>query len=196
MQITINDPYIPGTVLRRTEMDGVTGNEFLNRIFYITDGIMLRQIREISGVDSSTLQNWVKRGWVANTVNKSYSKEHLARILIINMLRNSMLLERIDYLLGYINGSVDTTEDDIITESALYGYICCAIDAINALDDTPTTADNISDVIAAVTSTYHESAPGAAERLRAALEIIVVAYYASLVAKYADTLYGALPEKK
>lgn len=195
MQITIQDSFIPGTVLSRSAMEGVTGNEFLNRIFYITDGIMLRQIREISGVDSSTLQNWVKRGWVANTVNKSYTKEQLARILIINMLRRSMLLERIDYLLGYINGSVETTDDDIITESALYGYICRAIDEINALDGTPTTAENIADVISAVISDYRENTAGAAKRLHAALQVIVVAYYASLVQKHADDLYLALPEK-
>ena len=193
MNITVNNPCIPGTVLNRASMQGVTGEEFLNKIFYISDGIMLQQIREISGVDSSTLQNWVKRGWVGNTVNKRYSKEQLARILIINMLRSSMLLERIDYLLKYINGRVETTEDDIINEAVLYGYICRVIDAV---DSSVATTDTIAAEIKNITKEYREVFPGASERLRAALLIIVVAYYASLLQKEADVLYLSLPEKQ
>ena len=41
----------------KERMGNVTGLEFLNKIFYITDGIMLSQIREICGIDGSTLQN-------------------------------------------------------------------------------------------------------------------------------------------
>ena len=77
MNIEINDPMIPGTVLRRKDMGDVTGMEFLNKIFYITDGIMLTQIRDISGIDGTTLQNWTKRGWVANSKLKRYNKDQL-----------------------------------------------------------------------------------------------------------------------
>ena len=114
MNIGIKDDNIPGTRLRKHEMGNVTGMEFLDKIFFITDGIMLSQVREISNVDGSTLQNWVKRGWIMNPVNKRYSKDQLARILIINMLRDTMLFERIDFLLKYINGNVNNREDDII----------------------------------------------------------------------------------
>ena len=53
---------------------------------------MLSQIREICGIDGSTLQNWTKRGWVANSHNKRYNIDQLSRILIINMMRESMQL--------------------------------------------------------------------------------------------------------
>ena len=86
MNLQITDEYIPGTILKKQEMGNVTGLAFLQKIFYITDGIMLNQIREISGIDGSTLQNWTKRGWVSNSKLKKYNIDQVAHILIINML--------------------------------------------------------------------------------------------------------------
>ena len=40
MNLQINDEYIPGTILRRDAMGDVTGIDFLNKIFFISDGIM------------------------------------------------------------------------------------------------------------------------------------------------------------
>ena len=97
MNLQINETHIPGTVLDRKQMGNVTGGEFLSKIFYITDGIMLSQIREISGIDGSTLQNWVKRGWVENSKLKRYNIDQVAHILIINMLRNCIQLDRIAF---------------------------------------------------------------------------------------------------
>lgn len=168
-------------------MGNVTGSDFLDKIFYISDGIMLSQIREITGVDGSTLQNWVKRGWVANTVNKKYSKDHLARILIINMLRGSMLLERIDFLLKYINGDVNSSEDDIISESKLYGYICNIIERLMCSSDDD--EGKLIVFIKKCTGGYTERIAGARRRLEKALEIIVIAYYASSIQTYSTRLF-------
>lgn len=190
MTLGIIDDHIPGTVMLKSDMGNVTGLEFLNKIFFITDGIMLQQVREISGIDGSTLQNWVKRGWVANTVNKKYSIEHLARILIINMLRNSMLLERIDYILRYINGNVNDKMDDIISESCLYDYICRIIDTLMEKDKT--TNRQLKGYIEECTADYTERVSGARRRLHHALEIIVTAYYATLIQRYSNDLFEKL----
>ena len=114
MNIQLNESCIPGTVLDRKKMGDVTGLRFLKKIFYISDGIMLSGIREISGIDGSTLQNWTKRGWVGNSKQKRYNIDQVAHILIINMLRSCMQLENIAFLIKYINGRVDDTSDDII----------------------------------------------------------------------------------
>ena len=106
MNLQINEELIPGTILNRREMGDVTGLEFLKKIFYISDGVMLTQIREISGIDGSTLQNWTKRGWVANARLKRYNIDQVAHILIINMLRSCMQLDKIAFLVSYINGRV------------------------------------------------------------------------------------------
>lgn len=128
MNTKIKNDIIPGTILEKKTMGNITGMVFLNKIFFITDGIMLSQIRKIAGINGSTLQNWVKRGWLCKPINKRYSKDQLARILIINMLRKNTPLERIDFLLRYINGNPNKTDDNIISESILYDYAARIID--------------------------------------------------------------------
>lgn len=185
MNLEINDNLIPGTILDRKAMGDVTGLEFLSKIFYISDGIMLSQIKEISGIDGSTLQNWVKRGWVENSKLKRYNIDQVAHILIINMLRNCMQLDRIAFLIKYINGSVDNRSDDIICDSKLYDYICRILDKLMR-DADGCTFETLRRCIQEETSTYEEKVSGAARRLTNALEIIVTAHYASILKKHTD----------
>lgn len=190
MNFGVELTQIPGTVLDREKMGGVTGMEFLNKIFFISDGIMLAQIREIAGVDGSTLQNWLKRGWVVNPVNKMYNKEQLARILIINMLRDTMQLSDISFVLTYVNGDTARQEDDIIPESRLYDYICRLVDMLTGMGEL--TRDSISDQIAECTSDYVEKISGARRRLNTALEIIILSLYANVIKRHADALIEML----
>ena len=185
MNLQINDNLIPGTVLNRRSMGDVTGMEFLSKIFYISDGIMLTQIREISGIDGSTLQNWVKRGWVANSKLKRYNIDQVAHILIINMLRSCMQLDRIAFLIKYINGNVDDRSDDIICDSRLYDYICRILDKLTK-KNIEHTFDTLRECIENVTADYEEKVTGASKRLNNALEIIITAYYSSLIKKAVD----------
>lgn len=195
MNLQIKDPLIPGTILKRKEMGDVTGLEFLEKIFFISSGVMLSQIREISGIDGSTLQNWTKRGWVANSKLKRYDIDQVAHILIINMLRDCMQLDRITFVIRYINGSVDDRADDIIRDSILYDYICRILDRL--LDDE-TTYDmgSLRACISNVTADYEEKVTGARKRLDQALEIIIAAYYASLIKRYSDHLVDELMTKR
>jgi DNA-binding transcriptional MerR regulator len=110
----------PGTIIER---NGKSSEEFLSGIFFATKGLLLSQVREITGLDTPVIQNWVNRGWIQKPVAKRYTIDHLARIMIINMLRDVMKLENIVNLMTYINGNVDDRRDDIITESHLYNYI-------------------------------------------------------------------------
>ncbi len=186
MVIKLANHYIPGTIMDKEKMGDVTGKAFLDKIFYVQKGIMLAQIRDISGIDGSTLQNWVKRGWTGNAINKKYSMDQLARILLINMMRGAILFERIDYVLHYINGELDNSADDIIAESELYDAVCRIIDAIcgeDAMDDV-----RLPEQIKALTNDYPEKFPGARERLNTVIEIIVSAYFSSLFAAYSNRI--------
>lgn len=185
MNLQINEELIPGTILDRKNMGDVTGLEFLSKIFYITDGVMLGQIREISGIDGSTLQNWTKRGWVANSKLKRYDIDQVAHILIINMLRSCIQLDKIAFLLRYINGKVDDNSDDIISPSKLYDYICRILDAI-MIEGRECSVDNLKECIIEETRDYEEKISGAARRLQNALEIIIVAYYSSVLKNHTD----------
>lgn len=191
MNLQIDDNLIPGTILNRKAMGDVTGMEFLSKIFYLSDGIMLTQIREISGIDGSTLQNWVKRGWVANSKLKRYNIDQMAHILIINMLRNCMQLDKIAFLIKYINGNVNDNSDDIICDSMLYDYICRILDKLTQ-KTIEHTFDTLRECIENVTADYEEKITGASRRLNNALEIIIIAYYSSLIKKSADDKLTAL----
>ena len=190
MNLEINDALIPGTKLKKSDMGNVTGLEFLSKVFYISEGVMLSQIREVSGIDGSTLQNWTKRGWVANARLKKYNIDQVAHILIINMLRSCIQLEHIAFLLQYINGKLDDTSDDIIRDSVLYDYICRILEALTR-EDVASKA-TIKDVIARQITDYEEIIPGARTRLANALEIIVTAYYAALIKKSSDEMLAHL----
>lgn len=190
MNLEINDSLIPGTRLKKADMGNVTGLDFLSKVFYISEGIMLSQIREVSGIDGSTLQNWTKRGWVANAKLKKYNIDQVAHILIINMLRSCIQLDHIALLLHYINGSVEDRSDDIIRDSVLYDYICKILEKL--MEEDVCSNASIKAVIRNEIENYQEVMPGARDRLANALEIIVIAYYAALIKRRSDSMLSAL----
>ena len=193
MNLEINDSLIPGTKLKKNDMGNVTGLEFLSKVFFISEGVMLSQIREVSGIDGSTLQNWTKRGWVANARLKKYNIDQVAHILIINMLRSCIQLDKIALLLQYINGKIDDKSDDIIRDSVLYDYICRILD--NLMRQDVCSMASIKEVIREQIKDYEEVIPGARDRLANALEIIVVAYYAALIKRRSDEMLTDLMSK-
>ncbi len=192
MNMQTFDTMIPGTILKRADMGNVTGMDFLKKIFYISNGVMLTQIRDMAGIDGSTLQNWTKRGWVVNAPKKRYDIDQVAHILIINMLRGCMQLDRIDFLIRYINGRHDDVSDDIIRDSELYDYIC------RILDRLLVDGGDLSELqlrISEVTADYEEKVSGARRRLNTALEIIVIAYYAATIKRASDAMLDTLINK-
>lgn len=194
MNLTIDECMIPGTILKKSDMGNVTGLDFLSKIFFITSGVFVAEIKRISGLDTSTLQNWTKRGWLENTKARQYDIDHVAHILIINMLRSCMQLDRIDFLLRYINGNADDKNDDIIRPSVLYDYICRTLERLTGGDAL--SAENIRPLLGEILSDYEEPMTGAKKRLQRGLEIIVIAYYASLTKHRADALLEALTRKE
>ena len=161
MNINMKDKYIPGTRVSKDEMHGITGKEFLDKIFFMSDGIMLNRIRDIAGID---------------------------------MLRTTMKLEKIDFLLHYINGNLDNRADDIISEPILYEYICKITDRIDGSESV--TPDQIREIIFRETSGYEEQISGAADRLRNALEVILLSYFASIVSSYSEEKFSAIKNGK
>ena len=106
-----------------TEKQELIDFEAIRPAFAVTGGLMLSQVVEMTGLGGSTIQNWIKRGWVMSPVDKKYSERQVARILIINMLRKSMQLENILRLMECVNGDVEDQSDDIIMDADLYIYI-------------------------------------------------------------------------
>ena len=110
---------IPGTVLtdKRANAEHV---EELFRPMFLAGGMVLSQVSSITGLEAYTIQNWVKRGFLAPPKNKRYDLEQVCRIITINMLKGVLPLEKICSMMRYINGDLTDDSDDIIDDAVLY----------------------------------------------------------------------------
>ena len=96
-----------------------------------------------------------------------------------------MQLDKIAFLIRYVNGSVDDRGDDLICDSELYDYICRILDKLMH-DENGCTYETLRKCISEVTADYEEKIGGAKRRLNNALEIIVTAHYASVLKIHTD----------
>lgn len=181
------DSCFPGTIIKR---QGKNAEEFLSGLFFATKGIMLLQVREITGLDAPVIQNWVNRGWVQKPEQKRYSANHLARIMIINMLRDVTRLENVDNILTYINGNANSREDDIISESELYIYLCNILDQINF--ETILSDEQFDEIVTRTVYDYDEPFAGAHEKLINGIKIILTYYAAALIKVRGDDRFEKL----
>ena len=150
------------------------------------DGLTLSQICSLSGLEASTIQNWIKRGYVPKPVLKKYRERHLARILLIAELRESMQIDRVGELLRYINGDTDDESDDIIAEEALYDLFCEITEQLKEHYPAP---DKVGDVVRErVKATVGNEA---SDKLVNTLDIMARTYMANLYKREADALFLA-----
>lgn len=180
----MTNKLIPGTVMPFSGLEGGMFAAFRPMI-RAADGLTLAQVSAITGLEYSTIQNWVKRGFVAHPVKKKYYETHLARILIISMLRDSMKIDEIGELMSLVNGDVSDTSDDIISEERLYDYLCETV----RLLDTVSSDDGVQELIEHITADYESPTPGARRRLTLALLTMVNAYHAGLLKQKADMYF-------
>ncbi|WP_051650570.1 DUF1836 domain-containing protein [Lachnoclostridium phytofermentans] len=176
----------PGTVIERHNL---TSREFFG-VFRVTKGLMLAQVREITGLDTTTIQNWINRGWVKNPIDKRYSENQLASILLIHMLRDVMKLDHIAKLFNYLKKKEfgDSEETLLISEAELYHCVCDMLDNIDY--DIILTPKELEKEIFKKLSTYVEPYEGAKKRLVNVLKIILVYYASAIVKREADLIFA------
>lgn len=174
---------IPGTRLKKrenTDDKSYIGLDFLSSVFSVTSGLVLSQIKELSGVDAPALQNWIKRGWVPNPVNRKYNIDQVARILIINMLRPALMLEQIAYILEYVNADVKSnSQAGYFPESRLYDLICKVIDLCTADDNFKTRSLDI--YISRAMREYNYLSDDKRLRIKNSLKAVITAYEATVL---------------
>ena len=185
---------LPGTTLPLSEGRQDDLFSVLDPIFAVSPGgLLLSQVTELTGLGAATIQNWVKRGWVSNPVNKRYGELHVARILLINLLRPAMKLENIAALLRYVNGSVDDRADAIIPETQLYSLLCSVLTRLEP-QDSIITHESIITLIGAQLEGYEGPVADAKERLENAMRIMVLNIAASRLMQQADALFSRLAD--
>ena len=178
---------IPGTVLTvpREEADHI---EDRFRAMFLPGGITLAQVCAITGVEPYTVQNWVKRGFLTKPENKRYTLRQLCRIINIHMLGGVLPLERICQLLGYVNGQLDDERDDMIDDSTLYFIFLRLASRSRELYRENTRDAALDEALA----NYAEPVPGAKERVRQVLRIMLTAWLAARMTQEAEKMLSNL----
>lgn len=179
------DWTIPGTVLQMPRQEADRIEEKFSSLF-LAGGITLGQVTGITGLEPYTVQNWVKRGFLPPPVNKRYTLAQLCRIININMLKGVMPMERICAMLTYINGQLDDASDDIIDDSRLYFmFVRLAARAKEVDADRNTLLDR-------ALQDYVEPFPGAGERIKQVLRIMLTGYMAVRMQQETENMLSAL----
>lgn len=180
---------VPGTILPYTGNDGMFS--MFRPMIEVANGLTLSQVCAMTGLEVSTVQNWVKRGFVAHPKQKKYFSRHFARILLISSLRDCMQIDRIGEIMKMVNGDPDDESDDIISEEQLYDYLC---EIIGRMDDNVFSREAAKKTVENVIADYVGPDNGAKERLEEALLIMVYAYVSGRLKQEADMYFSKLKE--
>lgn len=178
---------IPGTVLHADRKEADYIPQQLEALFF-GGGITLSQVTAITGLEAHTVQNWVKRGFLTSPVGKRYTLRQLCRILNIHMLRGAVPIERICQLLAYVNGNLSDESDDMIDDSQLYFLFVKLAARLKELYE-PAEADRLLDQYL---EAYEEPVPGARERVRKVLRIMLTAWLASRMMQETEKMLSEL----
>lgn len=178
---------IPGTVLSARREDAVFVEQQFTSMF-LGGGIVLSQVAAITGLESYTIQNWVKRGFLPAPEQKRYNMNQLCRIVTINMLKNALAMEKITQLISYVNGDLEDDSDDLIDDATLYFLFV----KLAASASTDISQEEWGKVIDTALTEYKEPLPGAKERVRTVLNIMLIAWFAAQLRDKAETMLKSL----
>ena len=178
---------IPGTALRGLRDDVEASIRQIEGMF-LGGGMIRSQMASVSGVEAHDIQNWVKRGFLSNPVNKRYSCNQFCRIVTINMLRSAMTMDKICSLLTYVNGELDDESDDLIDDTVLYFMFLRLAARARHIGGT----QNWEEALVQILEDYTEPIPGAKERTAKVLRIMLTAWVGAQTIRQADRMLSEL----
>ncbi|MDR2599035.1 MAG: DUF1836 domain-containing protein [Oscillospiraceae bacterium] len=187
--LEVKDEALPGTA-KTYANQGEKGFAKIEMLLEATGGLSLSQVCAVTGLEGSTIQNWVKRGWVEHPRGKKYEEIHIARILIINALKECIKLEHIAKLMGYVNGKEQDGSEAIIRESQLYNYLCEALKQSGQADDH--SKGGVEGVVDRVISDYSDPNPNSKVRIRKALTVMIFACVCTDVKRRTEAMMGQI----
>ena len=178
---------IPGTTLEGLRSDAERTDGLFQSMF-LAGGLTLSQVSSITGLETHTIQNWVKRGYLPPPKNKRYDMEQVCRIINMNMLKGSLSLEQVCGLMTYINGSLSDESDDIIDDTVLYFMFVRLAARARHMD----SVEDWNEALAEVMLAYEEPFPGAKEKIVSVLRIMITAWIAARMRQEAERMYAEL----
>ena len=178
---------IPGTTLEglRSNADRTDG---LFQSLFLAGGLTLSQVATITGLEPYTIQNWVKRGFLAGPKNKRYDMEQVCRIININLLKAVLPLEQIIVLMAYLNGDLTDESDDLVDDTMLYFLFVRLAARARYIGGDQTWDDALEEVTAA----YKEPVPGARDKLIKVLKIMLTAWVSGQIKAEAERMLAEL----
>lgn len=180
--------HLPGTAIEAELSDPKQGMMILDGIFS-SGGLVLSQVTRLTGIEPHTVQNWIKRGYCSPPKAKKYSERQFCRLVIINMLKDSMRLPEITELPSKINGQLNDESDDMIGDERLYAYFLSIISRLGA-SGAPSSA--VTAAASEALADYEEPFAGGKRRLSRALEVMTCAYYSHRFREKATFLLAAM----
>ncbi len=178
---------IPGTTLEAPRLDADRINQLFQSMF-LAGGLTLSQVSSITGLEPYTIQNWVKRGFLAPPQHKRYDLEQVCRIIQINMLKGALPMEQICSLLQYINGDLADETDDIIDDTALYFMFVKLAARARHIGGNQAWEDALLEA----TADYKEPHPGAREQVIKVLRVMLMAWISSRFKQQVEDMVAQL----
>ena len=176
---------IPGTVIPARGRDGDTAQAQISAMF-LAGGMVRSQVAAATGLEAHAVQNWVKRGFLSPPVGKRYTCRQFCRIVIINMLKSVLPMEKICGLLSYVNGKLDIESDDSIDDSQLYFAF---LHVAARLRDLATDQNALKAAIEESLADYQEPVPGAKRRVEQVLLVMLTAWASAQLQREAENLF-------
>lgn len=175
---------LPGTVIEVSKIEKGVSRTFKDGLF-AAGGITLSQVSSLTGLEPYLIQNWVKRGFVAPPQKRMYSCNRFARICIINMLRETLRIDKIIELLTFINGIPNDESDDLLDDAEIYHRY---VDMLSLLDKNTVDDQTIRRAAAEISADLKGNKPEAARRLEKVLAVFAYAHFASVAKQKAELL--------
>ena len=142
----------------------------------LMEGMQLRQVTQLLGIEAHTVQNWVKRGFVDSPVKKLYNRDRFTRLAILNYFKDVFSLEGIIAILRMEN------QDNVV-----YAALCSLV-AMSPVD--PIRAETkLNDIIdSAIDAQKFDFKKTEREQIKKLLTILYTAHLSILLKKEAERL--------
>ena len=166
---------LPGTTLQTTTQEALQVENLFSSMF-LGGGMVLSQVCAITGLESYTVQNWVKRGFLPPPEKK---------------LKSALPMEEICGLLRYINGNLHDESDDLIDDATLYFLFIRLAACHRQMQDFQGREAYLKQLL----EEYREPIPGARQRVEQVLRIMLTAWAASQLRLEAKKMVSDLKEQ-
>lgn len=178
----------PGTTIEISKLEKGCSKQLFDSIF-VTGGLTLSQVCVMTGLEPYLIQNWVKRGFVSSPVRRTYSPSQFARIIIINMLRESLQIDQICELISITTVTLHDERDDIIKDDDLYHRY------VDMIADNYIDIGNRASVEEAANKAADEFEPWLPipkKEISGILQVMAYAHFAGRLKKNAQDIFSSL----